>query len=160
MDARADIAKIKIAAKQLGIRDDDGADGSLSTYRQLLLKLTGKTSIAGDVMSDRERAKVLHHLQSLGFKAGPRRKPAKAPGMVSRGQVEFMKRLWRALGDGGALHDTSLDGLKTWVLHSTQRYNSGAGYNAPEFLPATVARELIEKLKLWLKRKGIDWRAP
>jgi phage gp16-like protein len=53
----ADLAKIHIAKKQLGLDDD--------TYREMLKGITGKTS-AGD-LSACERADVLNHLKMTGF---------------------------------------------------------------------------------------------
>lgn len=159
-----DIATIKIAIKQLGIRDDDGnADvGVPSTYRQMLLSVTGKTSVSAGAMTDAERARVLAHLRRLGFKAFTKAKPRrasapKAPGMASRGQIGMIHVLWRALGDNGALDATGIDALRAYVQHHTTRYNSGAGYSAPELLPAKAAGDVIEQLKKWCSRLRIAW---
>lgn len=54
---RAQIAKIHLAATQLGL--DDG------TYRDLLRRITGKDSSAG--MSVAERDQVIRELKRLGF---------------------------------------------------------------------------------------------
>ena len=161
MSAHTDIAKIKIAAKQLGIPDDDGnaAAGVLSTYRQMLQSLTGKTSVGADVMTDAERSTVLRHLARKGFKSKPgRRRPAKAPGMASQGKIGLIYVLWQALGDGGALEAPGRESLAAWVRHQTQRYNNGAGYSAPEFLPTAAADQLIEQLKLWCQRQKVTWK--
>ena len=58
----AELAKIHIAKKQLGLDDD--------TYREMLKGVTGKTSAAE--LTACERADVLAHLKSAGF-AGKRK---------------------------------------------------------------------------------------
>jgi phage gp16-like protein len=69
---RAELAKIHIAKKDLGMTDDD--------YTAMLTAITGKTS-AGD-LNARQRREVLEHLAGLGFKnkrAGKRPFQGKAP---------------------------------------------------------------------------------
>lgn len=159
--AHKDIAMIKIAVQQLGIPDDDGFPslGILSTYRQMLHNLTGKTSCGAAVMTDAERAKVIRHLKARGFRSGVQRKRHKAPGMASTGQVGLIHVMWKALGDDGHLSAPGTDSLNAWLLASTKRYNHGAGYSAPDFLPECVAIQVIESLKQWCLRVGItDWK--
>lgn len=55
---QAELAKIHIAKKALGMTNDD--------YTAMLMEITGKTS-AGD-LNARQRQAVLDHLASLGFK--------------------------------------------------------------------------------------------
>lgn len=159
-NARSDIAMIKIAIKQLGISDDDGNDatGALSTYREMLKNLTGKTSCSEASMSHAERAKVIRHLKAKGFRSKPRRKHSKAAGMASTGQVGLIYVMWKALGDEGHLQAPGTESLNAWLLNFTQELNHGAGYNAPDFLPAEVAEKVIEALKSWCRRVHIkDW---
>ncbi len=161
-DPRKNIAMIKIATKQLGISDEDGNEslGVLSTYRLMLKNLTGKTSTAIGAMSDAERGKVIRHLKSKGFTSGRPKRREKAPGMASTGQIGLIHVLWKTLGDGGHLVSPGTDALNAWVLSSTKKYNQGAGYSAPDFLPEVVAGRLIESLKQWCFRVGLeesDW---
>ncbi|MDO9478896.1 MAG: regulatory protein GemA [Pseudohongiella sp.] len=162
-NARSDIAMIKIAIKQLGIPDDDGNQdaGVLSTYRQMLLSLTGKTSVSADVMSDRDRAKVLRALRQKGFKPMPTRRRTrrvkKAEGMLSQGQLGLIYVLWEVLGDGNALESPGKESLCAWVQAYTRKFNSGAGYSAPEFLPDQAAAQVIEQLKMWCRRLKLTW---
>lgn len=161
--SRADIAMIKIAIKQLGISDDDGneAAGVRSTYRQMLHSLTGKTSVSVDVMTDRDRAKVLRALRQKGFKptqtTSRKRVVKKAEGMLSQGQLGLIYVLWEVLGDGNALESPGKESLCVWVQTYTRKYNSGAGYSAPEFLPYQVAAQVIEQLKMWCRRLQLTW---
>ena len=158
--AQKDIAKIKIGVKQLGICDDDGCDetGHLSTYRQMLKKLTGKTSVGMKVMNYSDRSKVLAHLRKLGFRATNPRPRTKAPGMASQAEVNLIYVLWAALGNNGALTTTGRTALCSWVKNNTKKYNHSAGYNSPEFLPAEAVGPLIEQLKKWCARLKIEWR--
>lgn len=159
-DARKNIAMIKIAIKQLGISDDDGnaALGVRSTYRQMLVNLTGKDSCSESAMSDAERNKVIRHLKAKGFKT-TRRARAKAPGMASEAQVGLIHVMWTALGDKGHLDAPGTASLNAWLAHFTKSYNRGAGYSSPAFLPLPVAAQVIESLKGWCLRVGIeDWK--
>ena len=160
---RSDIAMIKVAIKQLGIADDDGneAAGVLSTYRQMLMSVTGKTSVSADAMTDRERAKVLRHLRQQGFvpkstKKRPRR-VERAPGMLSQGELGLIHVLWRALEDAGQIKSPGKESLCAWVENFTTQFNSGRGYSAPEFLPQYAAGKVIEQLKQWCRRCHIEW---
>jgi phage gp16-like protein len=64
-DRQANLAKIHIAKKQLGMEED--------TYRDFLKGLTGKRSAAG--MNPREHIKVIAEFEKLGFakKTNPNR---------------------------------------------------------------------------------------
>jgi phage gp16-like protein len=66
---RADLAKIHIAKKALGMDD--------SEYRAVLLGLTGKES-AGK-LNRPDRKSVLAYMENLGFVPKPRKKPARKP---------------------------------------------------------------------------------
>lgn len=161
--AHLDIAKIKIAMKQLNIPDDDGHAGhdDLSTYRAMLKRVTGKTSVSTTVMSDRDRRKVLQHLERLGFRPNKYRKRHgrhKAPGMASDGQIGKLRFLWGQLRDNGALDAGEKASIDNWVAGATLKYNGGAGYGSVDFLPKQVASKLIEELKQWCIRLSIPWR--
>jgi len=158
---RADIAKIKIAMKQLNIPDDDGnpTHGVLSTYRSMLKKLTGKTSVSTSVMTDRDRRKVLQHFESLGFqprKFKPGKSRRKAPGMATDGQIGKLRYLWGQLAKEGALDAGEKASLNNWILGATVKYNGGAGYDSADFLPKQICSKLIEELKQWCKRQNIE----
>lgn len=162
-NSRADIAMIKIAIKQLGISDDDGnaETGALSTYRQMLVSITGKDSVKATVMSDRERAKVLRHLRQKGFvparSAKRKQRIKRAPGMASQKQLGLIYVLWQALEDSGEIKTPGKESLCFWVANFTKQFNDGAGYSAPEFLPGEAASQVIEQLKKWCRRQKVKW---
>ncbi|GJM12763.1 MAG: GemA protein [Pseudohongiella sp.] len=160
--SQRDIAKIKIAISQLGISDEDGdvESGVLSTYRQMLQQLTGKTSVSAKAMTDKERGKVISHLRRQGFRASARHKNRtrpKFPGMASNGQIGLLRHLWKCLIEAKALNAGESASLDSWIRNKTKKYNDGAGYSSVEFLPMEVARQMIEELKSWCHRLGIDW---
>lgn len=61
-ERRRDLAKIHIAKKQLGMDE--------TTYREMLNAVAGVGSAAD--LDERGRAKVIKHLQNIGFKPMPR----------------------------------------------------------------------------------------
>lgn len=158
MAQHSDIATIKIAIKQLGISDDDGNAelGVLSTYRTMLKKITGKTSVSADVMTDTDRRRVIQHLKSQGFKTGRRQRTRghsdKHPVMATDNQIAMVYGLWRELEESGQLRSKGNAALNAWLKRFTPKFNKGVGLDAPEFLPFPAAEKVIEALKNWLTR--------
>lgn len=73
---RAELAKIHLAATQLGM---DTSDKDLnSEYRAMLFSVAGERSAAK--LDDQGRRAVLEHLRNCGFKAIPRKRVAQHPG--------------------------------------------------------------------------------
>lgn len=73
---RAELAKIHLAASQLGM---DTSDKDLnSEYRTMLFSIAGERSAAK--LDDKGRQAVLEHLRKCGFKASPRKRVAEHPG--------------------------------------------------------------------------------
>jgi len=87
------VQKIHIAAKQLGIADDDGDAAHLSSYRNLLKDITGKTSTTK--MNLPELQRVMDHLKSCGFKA--QKKVGTFPGRPNNINTEPMLQKIEAL---------------------------------------------------------------
>ena len=124
------VAKIKIAQKQLGMADD--------TYRALLNRLTGKTSAAA--LSVTEQYKVLAEMERLGFKPSkPHTKGLQKP--ASR----KLLMLWRDLHQSGHVQNQSASALGAWVKGQTNKDHI-------DWLTPKEASRLIETLKTWLKR--------
>ena len=72
---RADLAKIHIAKKQLGLSDQE--------YKDVLLDMFWSDSSAD--LDEKERAKLLARFKEMGFKIKkkkPKRKPRRAPGIA------------------------------------------------------------------------------
>lgn len=144
-----EIAKIHIGATALQLID--GVDDS--AYRDMLWGVARVRS-AKD-LDDAGRRRVLEHLRAQGWQdtSPPMRDLAKA----ARPQVEKLRALWRALGDAGHLDRPGDDGLRAFVRKQSATYLPGrVGCDAPELLPARVASRLIEHLKRWCQRTGVE----
>ena len=125
------VAKIKIAQKQLGMADD--------TYRALLNRLTGKTSAAA--LSVTEQYKVLAEMERLGFKPS---KPHASKGLQKPASRKLLM-LWRDLYQSGHVQNQSTGALAAWVKSQTDKDHI-------DWLTPKEASRLIETLKTWLKR--------
>lgn len=133
-DRRRQLAAIHAAAAQLGM---DTADKSpTSTYRTMLQAQAGTVSAAD--LDEAGRRKVLAYLlRQLN--------PTQRPAGKAATQLAYIERLWRELGQSGALRDGSEAGLKTFVrkMH---------GVDSALWLSAAQGSQVIEALKGWLAR--------
>lgn len=125
---RDELARIHIAIADLKWSDAD--------YRAILFAKTGKSS-AGDLDSV-GRKRFLDHLSQCGWKP-------KGQGPKLTKQQWLVKRLWRELGDAGALEDRSDKALDTFIKKQ-------GGPDSLRFLGTAHASTVIEALKGWLKR--------
>lgn len=129
---KAEIAQIKIGAKQLGLEDD--------AYRDMLFALARVRSAADLDWTGRKR--VIEHLRSCGATVGKQRKPRD-------GQAEKIKALWAALAQAGVVRDGSAAALSAWLKRQTRM-------SAPEWLSTAEASRVIESLKSWAARAGVE----
>ncbi len=125
----AELAKIHIAKKQLGMDDD--------TYRAVLLRVTGQSSAAD--LNAGERRRLLDCFRSLGFE--PRESRRQHQGAHSR----KIRALWLELDKLGALRDASERGLAAFVKRQT-------GIEALDWLGPEQRNVVLEGLKGWLER--------
>lgn len=134
---RADLAKIHLAKKQLGLKEDE--------YRALLASVAKVTSAKDLDFMGRQR--LLIQLQSMGFK------PAAAPGKGRRkawkpaagSQSSKILALWLELKRKGKLDEPNDTALFAFVERMT-------GIKHPDWLTADQANDVIEGLKAWLTR--------
>ncbi|WP_026379382.1 gp16 family protein [Afifella pfennigii] len=131
------LAAIHVAKRDLGL--DDGA------YRAVLARVTGKSSAGA--MSESERRMVLAELRRLGFK-GSSKRGRKAP---SGPYAKKAQALWIALWNLGAVADKRDQALLAFVKRQT-------GIERTEWvLDAGHGRAVVEALKAWCEREGVDW---
>lgn len=124
-------AKIHIAKKDLGLTDDD--------YRAMLLLTVGKQSSKG--MSYADLNKVLTLLQvKYGWK--PKKGAKKSANPSSR----KIWALWLALYDAKVVETKS-------CLSFVKRQS---GRDHPDFLSPAESNLVIEALKSWAKREGVE----
>ena len=133
---KSQIAAIQIAKKQLGWEDE--------MYRDLCEDLTGKRSSAK--MNSDERGKLLDIMRKAGAK--------KPSGRVQfdetdTNQVAMIKALWLSLYREGHVKSAMLKDLRAYVERMTLCKNE-------QWLDALAAGRLIEAMKQWCYRLGID----
>lgn len=145
---RQELARIHVLAAQLGLDTSD--PNPASDYRQMLQTHGGATS-AGR-LSTAQRASVLAHLITA---TGGRPRPARAT--TGNPKARLIYHLWRSLHAAGHVHH--LAGLTAWLREQTiPDHPQRTGWEAPEFLPPAIAARVIEQLKQWCQRLGVDWR--
>lgn len=132
---KALLAKVHIAAKQLGLDRD--------AYGDVLTRVTGRSS-AG-TLDDAQLAAVLEEFKRLGWKGTV---PRPLPGKPA---VRMIYGLWKDLRPH--LADPSRDGLRAFVAKQTVSALHPLGVGAPEFLDGRQASVVIEALKGWLSRE-------
>ncbi|MCE0745468.1 regulatory protein GemA [Acetobacter sicerae] len=130
---RALIAKIHVARKEMNMETED--------YRSLVERISGKASCADCSIGQLED--VLAEMKRLGFVAKPavRKTPA-------RPVVRKVYALWNAMGPL-LRSEGSQEALRAFVERQ-------AGVSAPEFLDDAQAYQVIEALKRWRDRLGVE----
>ena len=148
MSRNADLAKIHIARKDLGLTEGD--------YRALLARVAGVDS-AAKLGPDGHKA-VLAELKRLGFRVRPKiAGRVEAPG--DRAHVGKVFALWREAAESGAIRDGSDAALRSFVRRQTKGPDSPEGVAAAQFLTPKQATRVIEGLKAimarhWRKRRA------
>lgn len=147
---RADLAKIHIAKKDLGLDDD--------IYRQVIREVgKSRTGSAAD-LDIAGRSRVLAHFKRSGWKPA-RRKNTRATGMASDDQVALIRHIWARMVLAGVVRNQDPSAVRTWLMNNTKRFHpEHVGYSDPRFLPADVAEKVIEQLKKWADRCEVEWR--
>ncbi len=137
MPSRADLAKIHIAKKELGLDDD--------AYRDVLWSLFEKDS--AKYLTDRQAADLISHFKSLGwkpkYKDGRRRPPAESR------QSRKIWALWMELHRRGIVKSSTPAALGAFVKRIT-------GIHSMQWLTPAQANQVIEALKAWQKRTEKD----
>lgn len=138
------LAKVHIAKKDLALADAE--------YRAIVLRVTGQSS-AADCDAHQLDA-LLGEFRRLGWV--PKAKAA-APG--GKAHVGLIFKLWRELGEAGALTDPSDAALRAFVRRQTATDVTPQGVAAPQFLNPKQAAKVIEGLKAWRARVRAGARA-
>jgi phage gp16-like protein len=123
MPSRADLARIHIAKKELGLDD--------ATYRGVLWDRYRKQSAA--YLTSGEVADLIELFRQKGWRP------------VSFGQLGLIHVLWRKLDVAGVLEHGGEEALAGFVEHAT-------GQNDLRRLTVREASRVIEMLKKWLER--------
>jgi hypothetical protein len=123
MPSRADLARIHIAKKELGLDD--------ASYRGVLWGRYHKESAA--YLTPREVADLIELFRQKGWRP------------ISFGQLGLIHGLWRKLGAAGSLEHAEEGALASFVEHAT-------GKSDLRRLTVREAGRVIETLKKWLER--------
>ena len=145
---KIELAKIHMAAGELGLitRTDDTA------YRDMLWSV-GRVRSAKDLDAG-GRERVLEHLRRCGWRDSKPfvhgRKPASP-------QAAKIRAIWTRLHEAGHVQDGSDRALRAYVRRmSAPVHPQRVGYSAPDLLPPCAAQHVIECLKRWAQRLGVD----
>lgn len=129
MPNRSDLARIHIAKQELGLDD--------STYRGFLRDRYQLDSAAD--LTPRQAADLIALFRKKGWR------PA------SSAQQGLIHVLWRKLQAAGAVRHGDDDALNAYIAHYS-------GRDDPQRLTVHEASRVIEMLKKWLEREGIEDR--
>ena len=135
MPSKANLQKIHIGKKELGLSDD--------IYRDVLREITGKES-SRDI-SDLQAAKVLERFGELGWKPKAGKKAKTRRPLADDGQSRKIRQLWLDLHEAGKVKDPSEAALAAYVKRMER-------VDALQWLTSSKASSLIEKMKKWLGR--------
>jgi phage gp16-like protein len=133
---RAELAKIHIGAKRLGMDED--------TRRAFLVRETGKSSAAE--LDQAERGKVLDALKVMGFVEGNSRIAKLDDFNEPEAQLKLIRCLWSDLKSLGALTDSSDKALRAFIKRTAQ-------VDSIRWLGRHEANKVIEGLKAWSQRE-------
>lgn len=129
----AALAKVHIAKKELGLEDE--------TYRDILERVTGQRSAAR--LEDRQLGAVLSELRRLGWKPRGRKPRPKNP------MLRKIHALWGILADHGHVRSREEQAINSYIKRMT-------GIERPEWLTTADCSRVIESLKGWLARVGLE----
>lgn len=136
------IQLIHIAKSQLGLDDD--------LYRDVLERTTGKTSTKQMTIAQLEA--VLDRFKQLGFAVESKNK-AGVKNLATDDQSRLIRHLWLLLYNAGEVRNSSELALASFV-------EKQAGVSALQFLSTDSASRVIERLKKWCDRKGVEITRP
>lgn len=136
------LARVHQLKKRLGMDDD--------TYRDALYNMSHKRS-AGD-MTDSQLMETLNTWSRRlpEGERGPFTANLRAPSKLTEPFQRLIKALWINLNNLGALADGSDKALDAFVKRQ-------AGVEALSFVRGHQAPAIIEALKDWLRREGLDF---
>ena len=140
MPSRADLAKIHIAKKELGLPDE--------VYRDIMRERFGQESAAK--LTPGQAFQLVQHFSSMGWK--PKYAQQKLPGVYSRptdGQDGKIIALWIELAKAGIIRNKSDLALQAFVRRMTGKHNL-------RWCTTAEKNTIIEALKDWARRNELE----
>ncbi|MCU4306217.1 regulatory protein GemA [Acinetobacter ursingii] len=136
------IQLIHIGKSQLGLDDE--------LYREILESCTGKTS--SKLLTPAQLEAVLDRMKQLGFVVDS--KPiSEVKNLASDPQSKLIRHLWLQLHEAGQVRNSSEKALAKFVENKV-------GVSALQFLSSRHADMIIDHLRMWCKRCGIERLEP
>jgi phage gp16-like protein len=132
---KADLAKIHIAKKDLGLDDE--------TYRAVLFTVARVHSSAD--LDHAGRAAVLAHFKARGWQSKPAAKSKQNIKLSDEPQHKMIRGLWLELFNMGVVVDPSEKAISRFIKNQTK-------IERMEWLNTKQASQLIEILKQWRQR--------
>ena len=132
------IQLIHVAKTQLGLDDE--------LYREVLESCTGKTS--SKLLSIPQLESVLTRMKQLGFQVESKDK-AGVKNLADDAQSRLIRHLWLQLHNAGQVRSSSETALAKFVENKV-------GVSALQFLSTKNADMIINHLRQWCKRCGIE----
>ena len=146
--SKADLAKIHIAKKELGLNDEE--------YRDILRYRFGPKKDSAAKLTPGQAFSLLNHFKTLGWKP---KGPGKLPGLQvpPDGQSKKIQALWITLAQAGVVRDGSDKALMAYCKRMTATKGT-PGKEHLRFCDAQDKWTIIEALKDWAAREGVDVR--
>lgn len=132
------IKLIHVAKTKLGLDDD--------VYRDILKSTTGKDS--SKLLTPAQLEAVLDRLKQLGFSVKPKNKDD-LKNLASDSQSKLIRHLWIQLHEAGQVKSGTEKSLAKFV-------ENRVGVSALQFLSTQHADMVINHLRQWCKRCGIE----
>ena len=144
--SKADLAKIHIAKKELGLSDE--------AYRDILRARFGKSKDSAAKLTPGQAFSLLAHFKKCGWKPkgqGP------LPGfsIPADGQSKKIQALWITLSQAGKIRDGSDKALMSFCKRMTATQDH-PGRDHLRFCDSQDKWKIIEALKDWAKREDVD----
>ena len=136
------IQLIHVGKTQLGLDDE--------LYREVLESCTGKTSSKN--MTIQQLDAVLNRLKQLGFAVESKNKSG-VNNLASDPQSRLIRHLWLELYNAGQVRNGSEKALAKFIENKV-------GVSALQFLSSHHADMIINHLRSWCKRCGIERTTP
>jgi len=136
---QANLAKIHIAKKELGMDDD--------AYRAMLMDVAHVESASK--LDFHGQHAVLHRMKELGWKPKSTKNKGRKSGK-KKTQADKIRACWITMHQQGIVHDAGETALSRYIKRMTHGKKQ-----RPEFLDIQEASMIIESLKRWANDHGV-----
>lgn len=144
----AELAKIHIGKKQLHMDQQTYID---------MLWTQGRVHSSAD-LDEYGRHKIIKYMEKCGVKFIKRKRKKSVTANASGYQISMINALWSNLANANVVKDQSQAGFRKWLQNATRgQHERRLGWSSAKFLPGHVASNVIEQLKKWCHRTGVEY---